>query len=141
MYQSSLHDVEETELPKLTDSNLDHPRADGDSQAWESWKLQRRFGAATAGVELDSGGRAADNKVMSTDTTVSSELIQRSFPDFHPYLALLPRALELSSAARVGVYDCLYIALPEREPCRVVTADQRLLNAFPDHTISLDALP
>ena len=66
--------------------------------------------------------------------------LSASFPALHSYLILLPRSLELSSATRVGVYDCLYIALAEREQCRVVTADQRLLNAFPDHTISLDSM-
>lgn len=62
-------------------------------------------------------------------------------PQFVPYLVLMPRALFLSSHARIGVYDCVYVALAEREQCRVVTADQRLLNAFPAHTISLASLP
>lgn len=39
------------------------------------------------------------------------------------------------------VLDCLYIALAEREHCRVVTADQRLLNTFPTVAISLASLP
>lgn len=48
-------------------------------------------------------------------------------PDLHPYLPLLPRAVELSSQLRVGVYDCLYVALAEREDCEFVTADIRLI--------------
>src|SRR3954468_8038689 len=36
-------------------------------------------------------------------------------PDLHGCLPLLPRAYELSSQARVGVYDGLYVALAERE--------------------------
>lgn len=40
---------------------------------------------------------------------------------------LLPRAIAISSAARIGVYDCLYVALAEREGCRLVTADARLI--------------
>jgi predicted nucleic acid-binding protein len=62
-------------------------------------------------------------------------------PRFLPYLPLMPRALTLSSQARIGVYDCVYVALAEHEQCRVVTADQRLLNSFPAHTISLASLP
>src|SRR5438045_534393 len=31
-----------------------------------------------------------------------------------PSLGLLPRAYALSSANRIGVYDCLYVALAER---------------------------
>lgn len=62
-------------------------------------------------------------------------------PDLEPYLSLIPRAVDLSSAMRFGVYDCLYISMAEREHCKVVTADGRLLNTFPAHTISLASLP
>lgn len=48
-------------------------------------------------------------------------------PQLHPSLSLLRRALAISSAHRVGVYDCLYVALAERENCQLVTADDKLL--------------
>ena len=50
-----------------------------------------------------------------------------SLPALHPYLPLLARAFEIASAARVGVYDCLYVALAEREGCDFITADDRLV--------------
>jgi predicted nucleic acid-binding protein len=53
-----------------------------------------------------------------------------TLPRLHSYLAVLPRALEIASQARIGVYDCLYVALAEREGCPLVTADQRLVNTF-----------
>ena len=69
-------------------------------------------------------------------------------PDFFPIetahaltRALMPRAFDLSSKMRIGVYDCLYVALAEQERCRVATSDQRLLNTFPSLTISLASLP
>src|SRR5690349_5202347 len=34
-------------------------------------------------------------------------------PVLHPYLPLLPRAFAIASQARIGVYDCLYVALAE----------------------------
>jgi len=43
---------------------------------------------------------------------------------------LLMRAMELASEKRIGVYDCLYIALAEEQDCELVTADARLVNAF-----------
>ena len=46
---------------------------------------------------------------------------------WHPYLPLLRRALAISSFARVGVYDCVYVALAELEGCQLVTADVRLV--------------
>lgn len=53
----------------------------------------------------------------------------------------MPKAIALSSAVRIGVYDCLYVALAEREQCKVITADQRVLALFPAQTVGLDSLP
>jgi predicted nucleic acid-binding protein len=58
-------------------------------------------------------------------------------PDLHPYLPLLPRAFALASAARIGVYDCLYVALAEREGCELLTSDERLVRSLPGHPIVL----
>jgi predicted nucleic acid-binding protein len=57
----------------------------------------------------------------------------RILPQLHESLVLLPRAFEISSQARIGVYDCLYVALAERENAPLITADQRLLtlSGFP----------
>jgi predicted nucleic acid-binding protein len=50
----------------------------------------------------------------------------------HASLPLLPRAYHISSDARIGVYDCLYLALAEREGCELVTSDDKLIrNAQP----------
>jgi predicted nucleic acid-binding protein len=48
-------------------------------------------------------------------------------PNLYSYLSLLPRAYEIASQARIGVFDCLYVALAEREQCELITADLRLL--------------
>jgi len=48
-------------------------------------------------------------------------------PGFYPSLSLLSRACEISSAMRVGIYDCLYVALAEQEKCDVLTADDKLV--------------
>jgi predicted nucleic acid-binding protein len=57
-------------------------------------------------------------------------VVMRARPLLHPYLPLLPRAFAISSAMRVGVYDCLYVALAEQEGCEVVTADAKMINAL-----------
>jgi predicted nucleic acid-binding protein len=66
-------------------------------------------------------------------------------PELHPSLILLPRAYELSSSQmRIGVYDCLYVALAERERCNLVTSDTRLVNGLQPmypFIIALGALP
>jgi predicted nucleic acid-binding protein len=48
-------------------------------------------------------------------------------PQLNPYIPLLPRAYAISSQARIGVYDCVYVALAEREGCEFVTADDKLI--------------
>jgi predicted nucleic acid-binding protein len=48
-------------------------------------------------------------------------------PVLHPYEALLARAVDISSQTRSGLYDCLYVALAEREACELVTDDQKLM--------------
>jgi len=60
------------------------------------------------------------------------------------YIALLPRAYEISSHHHVGVFDCLYVALAEREGCDLVTADDRMLKNLQPHfpfIVSLGSLP
>src|SRR5262245_7018604 len=51
-------------------------------------------------------------------------------PHFLPSLPLLSRAYTLSSSARIGVYDCLYVALAEQEQCEFITADDRLFRSL-----------
>ena len=60
-------------------------------------------------------------------------------PDLHSIIPLMPRAIELSSQVRHGVYDCLLIALGERENCSVLTADNAFAAKFPN-IITLDSL-
>jgi predicted nucleic acid-binding protein len=48
-----------------------------------------------------------------------------TLPRCHAYPSLLRRAIEISVQARIGVYDCLYVALAEREGCDLLTADDR----------------
>jgi len=48
-------------------------------------------------------------------------------PDLLPHLPIASRAIEIASQARIGFYDCLYVALAEQEGCELVTADDKLL--------------
>ena len=65
-------------------------------------------------------------------------------PTLYASVSLLPRAYEISSQARIGVYDCLYVALAEREGCDLITSDSRLMNSLrPAYSfiMSLASLP
>ena len=41
--------------------------------------------------------------------------LERNWPAFQSYLPLTSRAMEISSQTRSAFYDCLYVALAERE--------------------------
>lgn len=65
-------------------------------------------------------------------------------PALHPYDALLDRALDISPQTRSAFYDCLYVALAEREGCELMTADDKLLNNLQRHfpfLVPLSSLP
>jgi hypothetical protein len=47
-------------------------------------------------------------------------------PWFFPSHPVTPRAIQIASQARIGVYDRLYVALAERERCDLLTSDARL---------------
>ena len=70
--------------------------------------------------------------------------VMTTVPHLFPSLPLTPRAIQIATNARIGVYDCLYVALAEREGCEMVTADTRLLNnlqpSYP-FIISLASVP
>ena len=50
--------------------------------------------------------------------------------EFIPSIPLAPRAYEISSAARIGVYDCVYLALAERDVIDFITADDKLIKSM-----------
>lgn len=54
------------------------------------------------------------------------------------------RAFAISSQHRIGIYDCLYVALAEREGCDLITPDDRLVKVLQSHcpfVIPLSSLP
>jgi predicted nucleic acid-binding protein len=58
--------------------------------------------------------------------------------------SLTPRAISISSSLRIGVYDCLYVALAEREGCDFITADDKLvknLQALFPFVVALASIP
>ena len=88
--------------------------------------------AAHALTKAERQGRVtpAEVEVLILDLMATS-------PDFHPHAPLLSRAIELSLQARHGVYDCLYVALAEREGCELLTADDKMLGKFGPNSPSI----
>lgn len=70
-------------------------------------------------------------------------LILAAPPNFYPSLSMIDRAVEISSTHRIGVYDCLYIALAEQLGCDMITCDERLvanLQPFGFPVVSLSSI-
>lgn len=62
-------------------------------------------------------------------------------PQLHSLIPLMPKAVDLSSTMRIGVYDCLYVVMAEREGCQLLTADDRLVSVFKGHpVVTLDSI-
>ena len=81
---------------------------------------------------MRSLGRRRRGIIRSPEGTRRLQNISNNSPALHSYLPLLARAFAIASQFRVGVYDCLYVALAERELCKHLTADDRLIRAPAD---------
>jgi predicted nucleic acid-binding protein len=70
--------------------------------------------------------------------------ILKMLPILHAAIPLLPRAYEIAYQYRASVYDCLYVALAEREQCEFISADDKLVKKlqprFP-FVIALSSMP
>lgn len=66
-------------------------------------------------------------EVTPRDADEAFDLVTRSGIHLHSTVPLLPRAMQMARRLVHPVYDCVYLALAEREHAAVVTADQRLL--------------
>jgi predicted nucleic acid-binding protein len=70
--------------------------------------------------------------------------VAQTLPLLLASLPVLVRAYAISSQARIGVYDCVYVALAEREGCPFITADDKLVKnlqqQFP-FIVALSSMP
>ncbi len=69
-------------------------------------------------------------RITPAEGAIRLQDVLATLPRLYPSLPLLPRAYQISSQARIGVYDCLYVALAEREGCELVTSDMRLIHGL-----------
>ncbi len=77
------------------------------------------------------------------DAAVFYAKIASAWPALQSYFPLTGRAIDISSQTKSAFYDCLYVALAEREGCEMVTADDKLLknlHALFPFIISLNSL-
>ena len=70
---------------------------------------------------------AAAKELSPREADHAFDLVRHSGIDLRPTGPLLPRATDVARRLDHPVYDCVYLALAERERAALVTADQRLL--------------
>lgn len=59
--------------------------------------------------------------------------LMQSCPILRAALPTLPRSYEIATLIQASIYDSLYIALAESEPCEFVTADDKLIRKAQPH--------
>ena len=72
----------------------------------------------------------SERRGLLTDAGALYADIMMDSPRLFPSVPLMGRAIEIATMARIAAYDCLYVALAEREGCDLITSDRRLLNAL-----------
>lgn len=79
--------------------------------------------------EIANGLAAAERqaRIKPGEAAIFFHDIIRNAPAILPTLPLLIRAIEISLSTRQAVYDCIYLALAEREGCEMVSADDQLV--------------
>ncbi len=80
-------------------------------------------------VELLNAGWKSERMgaITSAQFEAMGQLAPELFAELVPAAALLPRALAWCRALDHPAYDCLYLALAERDQATLITADRRLL--------------
>jgi predicted nucleic acid-binding protein len=97
-------------------------------------------------IEIGHGLTHAERqgKITLSQAALLWRAVMQTSPLLVPALPLSPRAIDISSRTRQGVYDCVYVALAERESCELVTADDKLIKKlqplFP-FIVALSSLP
>jgi predicted nucleic acid-binding protein len=71
--------------------------------------------------------KATRGEISPREAARALDLLRGSGVDLRPTSPLLARAMEVARLLDHPVYDCVYLALAERERATVVTADARLL--------------
>jgi len=73
------------------------------------------------------GSAEKSGRIQQGEAVIFFTDVTNNAPVLHEATRLLKRALEISLPTRQSVYDCLYVALAEREGCELVAADDKLV--------------
>ena len=66
------------------------------------------------------------NRLLPNARTLCDDIMTDA-PTLYPMGPLMDRAIDISRQTRHNFFDCLYVALAEREGCELVTGDEKLV--------------
>jgi predicted nucleic acid-binding protein len=81
-------------------------------------------------MEAAHGLTKAERRGFVTDSGKLWDELMLDCPDLYHSIPLMVRAIQISRQFHQAVYDCLYVALAEREGCELLTADDRLIRSL-----------
>ena len=84
--------------------------------------------------------KTAAREISAREADIAFDLVRRSGVDLHVTTALVPRAMDLARRLGHPVYDCVYLALAERERAPLITVDQRLLRTLSARRLDVSAI-
>jgi predicted nucleic acid-binding protein len=84
--------------------------------------------------------KAARREISGGEAAQALALLDGSGLDLRPVRPLAARALELARILEHPVYDCVYLALAERERVPLVTADARFIAAISRRRLRIDVV-
>ncbi len=82
--------------------------------------------------------KAKAGEISGREAHTALDLVSASGVDLYPNRPLVSRALALARLLAHPVYDCVYLALAEREGATFVTADQRLLRRLSTRRLDVE---
>lgn len=84
--------------------------------------------------------KIARREITAREGNRALELLSESGLDLTPAAPLVGRALDLARMLQHPVYDCVYLALAERERATLVSADARLVALASHHRLRVTAV-
>jgi len=79
--------------------------------------------------------KTVSREISPAEADRALDLLSESGIDLRPTAPLLTRAMDIARRLNHPVYDCVYLALADREQASFVTADRRLLRRVPARTL------
>jgi len=84
--------------------------------------------------------KTTSKEISPAEADRAFDLLNESGIDLRPTAPLLTRAMDIARRLNHPAYDCVYLALADREQASFVTDDRRLLRRIPTRTLQVNVV-